>query len=318
MKTAIIYGPRDIRVEEAETPIVGPDDVLVQVRVCGICGSDVHRYLGTDYGRYSTYPMNSGHEYCGDVVEVGSAVEKFRAGDKVTLGISWGGGKLGAFSEFVHIADADQGLCRVPDGISYINGALIETLIVAINSYHRPDPKPDEHILILGSGTIGLCVLLLCRARGLQNIIVSEPSAKRRALAAQYGIKTVDPATEDLAEIVMETTRGEGIAVTFDCAGEEAATNQAFALTRRGGRISLISHYRTAPQINVETLIMKSMNVFGPDYGHALYDEAVALILEGKVDLTPLVSHAYPLERAGEAFETAANVNESVKALLNP
>ena len=181
----------------------------------------------------------------------------------------------------------------MPNGISYINGALIETLLVAINSCHRPDPKPDEHILILGSGTIGLCVLLLCRARGLQNIIVSEPSAKRRALAAQYGIKTVDPATEDLAEIVMEMTRGEGVAVTFDCAGEEAATNQAFALTRRGGRISLISHYRTAPRINVETLIMKSMNVFGPDYGHALYDEAVELILEGKVDLTPLVSHAY-------------------------
>ena len=100
MKTAIIYGPRDIRVEEAETPIVGPDDVLVQVRACGICGSDVHRYLGTDYGRYSTYPMNSGHEYCGDVVEVGSAVAKFRAGDKVTLGISWVFFEAAQFSGF--------------------------------------------------------------------------------------------------------------------------------------------------------------------------------------------------------------------------
>ncbi len=318
MKTAIIYGPRDIRVEEAETPGVGPDDVLVEVRACGICGSDVHRYLGTDYGRYSKYPMNSGHEYCGDIAEVGSRVAKFRRGDKVTLGISWGDGKLGAFSEYVRIADADARLCRVPEEISYVNGALIESLLVAMNSYHRPDPKPDEHILILGSGTIGLCVLLLCRAKGLQNITVSEPSAKRRALATEYGIETVDPTTEDLAEIVMGATRGQGADVSFDCAGEGAATNQAFALTRRGGRISLISHYRTAPRINVETLIMKSMNVFGPDYGHALYDEAVELILEGKVDLTPLVSHVYPLTRAGEAFETAANVNESVKALLNP
>ena len=209
MKTAIIYGPENVRAEEVDIPAVGPDDVLVQVKASGICGSDVHRYLGTAYGRNCNYPVNSGHEYCGDVIEVGNRVKNFRAGEKVTLGVSWAGGGLGAFSEYVHIPDADNGLRKLPREISYTNGALIEPFLIAMNSYHRPNPKPGEHILILGSGTIGLCVLSLCRARGLQNIIVSEPSAKRRALAAQYGIKTVDPATEDLAEIVMETTRGE-------------------------------------------------------------------------------------------------------------
>ncbi len=151
LKTAIIYGPRDIQVEEVDIPLIGPDDVLVRVKVSGICGSDVHRYLGTEYGRgYCNYPMNSGHEYCGDVVQVGNRVQKFREGEKVTLGVSWASGKLGAFSEYVHIPKADNRLCRLPQEITYTNGALIEPFLVAINSYHRPNPTPDDSILILG------------------------------------------------------------------------------------------------------------------------------------------------------------------------
>ena len=106
--------PRDIRIEEVDIPVIGPDDVLVQVKASGICGSDVHRYLGTDYGRgYYNYPMNSGHEYCGDVVQTGNRVKEFRERERVTLGVSWVSGKLGAFSEYVHIPNADNGLCRL-------------------------------------------------------------------------------------------------------------------------------------------------------------------------------------------------------------
>lgn len=319
MKTAIIYGPRDIQVEEVDIPIIGPDDVLVRVKVSGICGSDVHRYLGTEYGRGCyNYPMNSGHEYCGDVVQVGNRVKEFREGERVTLGVSWASGKLGAFSEYVHIPNADNGLCRLPQEITYTNGALIEPFLVAMNSYHRPNPTPDDSILILGSGTIGLCVLLLCQARGLQDITVSEPSARRREIAEQSGVKTVNPTDQNLEEIVMSSTQRKGVDVTFECAGEEETLNQAFALTRRGGKISLIGHYRATPRFNIETLIVNSMSVFGPTYGHAFFDEAVKLLLEGEVDFTPLVSHWHPIEKAEEAFETASDADQSVKVLFNP
>ena len=101
--------PRDIRIEEVDIPVIGPDDVLVQVKASGICGSDVHRYLGTDYGRgYYNYPMNSGHEYCGNVVQVGNRVKEFREGERVTLGVSWASGKLGAFSEYVAYTECRQ------------------------------------------------------------------------------------------------------------------------------------------------------------------------------------------------------------------
>ena len=122
-------------------PVIGLDDVLVQVKASGVCGSDVHRYLGTDYGRgYYNYLMNSGHEYCGDVVQTGNRVKGFREGERVTLGASWVSGKLGAFSEYVHLPNAANGSCRLPQEITYTNGALIESFLVAMNSYHRRIP----------------------------------------------------------------------------------------------------------------------------------------------------------------------------------
>ncbi len=319
MKTAIIYGPTDIRVEDVDIPEIGSDDVLVQVKASGICGSDVHRYLGTEYGRnYWKYPMNSGHEYCGDVVKVGNEVKTFREGEKVTLGVSWTSGSLGAFSEFIHITDADNRLRKLPREMTYTDGALIETFIVAMNGYHRPDPTPDSSVLILGAGPIGLCVLLLCKAKGIQDITLSEPSLRRRTLAGQIGARTVNPVDESLEEIVMSATNGKGVDVAFECAGEEETLNQAFAFTKKSGGISLIGHYRKTPQFNIESLIINSMNVFGPVSGHQFFEESVKLISEGEVDLTQLVSHKYPIEKAKEAFETASDVNESVKVLFTP
>ncbi len=145
---------------------------------------------------------------------------------------------------------------------------------------------------------------------------VDLPAAKN--LADQVGAETVNPVDESLKEIVMSATNGKGADVTFECAGEEATLNQAFALTKKSGGISLIGHYRKTPQFNIENLIMNSMNVFGPVSGHQFFEESVKLISEGKVDLTQLVSHKYPIEKAKEAFETASDVNESVKVLFTP
>jgi 2-desacetyl-2-hydroxyethyl bacteriochlorophyllide A dehydrogenase len=304
-------------VEEVEAPPVDVEDVLVRVRASGICGSDVHRYLGTDYGRrLGTYPLNSGHEYCGDVVQVGSAVRRFREGDRVTLGVAWTGGHLGAFSEEVYIPNADRRLHRLPQEMSYVDGALIETLIVAAKSFHRPNPRPDERVLILGAGPIGLCVLLYCRAMGVEDVTVSEPAARRRELAARIGARTVHPAQESLEEVVMEATGGVGVDVTFECAGQQSTLDQAFALTRAGSRIGLIGHYRQTPRFIVEPLVMRSMSVFAPMPGHPFFDECVQLVQEGVVDLEQLVSHRYPIERAREAFEAASDVEASVKVLF--
>lgn len=317
MRTAIIYGPEDLRVEDTDTPEPGPEDVLVRVRASGICGSDVHRYLGTDYGRLAfPYPMNSGHEYCGDVAAVGGRVRNFSEGDRVTLGVAWTSGDLGAFSDFVVVRQADQRLHRLPPGMSYLDGALLETFEVAIRSFVRPAPTPDEQVLILGAGPIGLSVLLYCRVMGLERIAVSEPSAVRRELAASLGAQTVDPGAQDLAAVVAERTGGRGVDVTFECAGQETTLRQAFDLTRPGERISLIGHYRKTPDFNIESLVMRGMSVFGPVNGHVHFGEAVELVSQGRVDLAHLVSHQFALEQAREAFDTACDVDRSAKVVF--
>ncbi|MFH1570144.1 MAG: zinc-binding dehydrogenase, partial [Gemmatimonadota bacterium] len=202
--------------------------------------------------------------------------------------------------------------------VGYADGSLLETLLVAIRSYHRPNPTLGDRILILGAGPVGLCVLLYCKAMGMEGITVSEPSDVRRALAGQIGAVTVDPAEHDLAEIVTTSAGGKGVDVTFECAGQEATLNQAFALTKPGGRISLIGHYRKTPHFNIEDLVIKALNVFGPSEGHGFYGEAVKLVPAGKVDLAQLVSHRYAIEEAREAFETACDVEASVKVIFSP
>ena len=318
MKSAIIYGPRDLRVEEVEVPAIGPEDALVHVRTCGICGSDVHRYLGTRYGQRFRYPLNSGHEYCGDVVQVGEKVKRISVGDRVVLGVDWVDGGLGAFSEYVRILEADNRLHKIPPKISYEEAVLIEPLLVALNGFHKPKPKGEERVLILGAGPIGLCLLQLCRNGHSGQVIVTELSPTRLEVARRFGAIVVDAKEQTVEERVKALTEGEGADVTFECAGALETIKQAFSLTRAGGRICLIAHYQESAQIDPELIVGRSLAVYGPSYGAAFLKEAISLVLDGKVKLNPLVSHEFTLENATEAFETAANAGVSVKVIIRP
>ncbi|NLE45184.1 MAG: zinc-binding dehydrogenase [Chloroflexi bacterium] len=340
MKTVIIYGERDVRVEDVDIPKIGPRDVLVRVRASGICGSDVHRYLATDYGRVIPHPMNSGHEYCGDVVEVGSDVRRFQVGDKGTLGVVWWAltgdlpprfvdrpsvralvaqpqGRLGAFSEYVCIPDADERLVKVPSHVSYNCAAVLEPFTVALKAFARPTITPDDSVLITGAGPIGLAALLLCHARGIKDVTVCEPSKVRRELAAKIGCKTVDPLEEDLAARIMDQTHGTGVDVFVECAGTQATLDRAFALTKHDGRILLIAHYRQTPKFNLERFVRGQRSLY-PMGADDVTDEAIQLVADGTVDLAPLVSHEFPLEQAQRAFEVACDALTSVKVVFAP
>ena len=321
MKVVIIYGPRDIRVEDVEVPTIGPEDVLIRVKVCGICGSDVHRYLGDRFGlRLAPYPLNSGHEYCGTVTRVGKNVRQLKVDDKVTLGLNWVRDGMGAFAEYLRIPDADERpILKVPGEISFEEAAQIEPLVVALNGFHGVKPERNEKVLILGAGPIGLSLLQCCLSEGVEDVIVSEKSPRRLEVARQLGAVVVDVTKEGLEERVKALTKGEGVDVAFECAGAAVTTKQALSLTRRGGRVMLIAHYGKSTEIDPEEIVSKSLIVYG--YGSYLRDplkEAVRLILEGKVKLKPLISHEFPIERAKEAFETASQPDISVKVLIKP
>jgi L-iditol 2-dehydrogenase len=319
LRTAIIYKPRDIRVEEVEDPTIGDEDALIRVEFCGICGSDVHRYLGTKYGQRFRYPLNSGHEYSGTVMRVGYKVKQFKVGDKVTLGVEWTGGDLGAFSEYLRIRQADARLRRLPEEVSYEEAALIEPLIIGLNGFARVKPREGDRVLILGCGTIGLCLVQCCKSIG-STVIASERSSKRLDVAKRLGAIGVSAPSENLEEHVKALTDDEGVEVAFECAGTLSTSMQALTLTRRGGKVCLVAHYSNSVKVDLEEVVSRAFSVYGvtPDYSLAFFEEAVGLILSGKVKLRPLISHIFPIEKAREAFETASRPDASIKVLIKP
>ena len=328
MKYARIYGPRDLRVEDVPIPSIGPDDVLIRVRVSGICGSDIHRYLGDRFGlRMAPYPLNSGHEYCGDVTDVGKSVKRFRVGDRVTLGVSWARDGNGAFAEYIRMPRADESarplaVMKVPETVSYEEAAQIEPLTVGVNAINGAKPKAGDKVLIFGAGPIGLSVLLCCQGEGIKDAVVSEVSPVRLKVAKELGATVIDPTKESLEDRVKVLTKGEGVDVAFECAGATVTTQQALAFTRREGKIVMVAHYSKSTPIDPEEIVSRNLIVYGlmgsTSYCKDPGKEALRLILEGKAKLKPLVSHEFPIEKSKEAFETAANPNISVKVLIRP
>jgi 2-desacetyl-2-hydroxyethyl bacteriochlorophyllide A dehydrogenase len=321
VKYVVIYGPRDLRVEDVAVPTAGPEDVLIQVQACGIYGSDLHRYVGDRFGRrLAPYPLNSGHEYSGIVTRVGENVKRIKVTDRVTLGLNWVRDGMGAFAEYLRIPQADdRPIGKLPDGVSFEEAAQIEPLIVALNGFRGAAPAVTERVLILGAGPIGLCLLQRCRCEGLAGVMVSERSPLRLRAAQQLGAIGIDAANEDVEARVQALTGGQGVDVTFECAGAARTTEQAVSLTRRRGRIMLIAHYRKSTGIDAEEIVSKNLVVYGYDsYAKDAFEEALRLILEGKIQLTPLVSHEFPLERAKEAFEVALQPARSIKVLIKP
>lgn len=298
-------------------PELGPNDVLVRVRSCGICGSDLHRYIGSKYGRRWGYPLNSGHEYCGDIVQLGAEVSSLNQGDRVTLGLNWLR-TPGAFSEYVKIENADRNARRVPAWMSYEDAALLEPLRVALTGVSKVQPGPNDTVLIFGAGPIGLCVLQTCLARGVRLVIVVEQSQMRLDAARRLHGATVNAKEKGLGMNVRRLAGREPIDLVFECAGASASTREALRLVKPGGKVNLIAHYARRAGVDPEPIVSKALTVVGSGGEDFFFDEAVKLVQSGKVTLKPLVSHRFPLLQAKEAFETALRVDVALKVLVNP
>ncbi len=317
MLTAFIYGPYDLRVEKVEYPRLGPKDALVRVRACGICGSDLHRYVGSKYGRRFKYPLNSGHEYAGGVVEVGAKVSSLKTGDRVTLGANWLRNP-GAFSEYMKIENADRNAKKVPSWMSYEEAALLEPLRVALTGVSQLSPAPKDTVLIFGAGAIGLCMLQACVARGVHRAIVVEQSPKRLQTAEKLGGTIVDAREKGVERSVRRLAGGQGPDLVFECAGASVTTREALRLVRAGGKVNLIAHYGRQAGIDPEPIVGKQLTVVGSGGDDRFFEDAVELVKERRVTLTPLVTHEYPLAQAKEAFETALQADLAVKVLVKP
>ena len=323
MKAAVYKGGQRINIEEVPTPTPGPDQVLVRVKYCAICGTDIHGFL------YDAIPPGTviGHEYCGTIDEIGSDVTTWKKGDRVVGGggmpppgeepawmtdsrfnyrtMGFVGRPLRAYAEYVIMKEWEP--VPIPDGVSDEAAALCEPCSVAVRAVRLSELRLGDSVAILGAGPIGLFCLQAAKAAGAGAVFVSEPVSARANAALRFGADAVvDPSSENMIDRIVSLTGGDGPDVVFDCAGAGSTLDQAMTLVRRLGQVVLVAlsweHTSVLPVdwITREVKMQASFGARTEDWRIAL-----ELIRSGKVTVDPMLSEAgfIPVEGIQQAFE---------------
>ncbi len=339
MKAAVYYGPHDMRFEEVNDPEPGDSGVVVRVKACGICGSDLHFY---QRGGPKVKPGTiMGHEFSGDVIAVGQAVKDIKIGDRVAgaslmvcgkcpwcksgqnylcRDILMGGFDFhGAYAEYapVPLAIVGQTVFQLPDNLSYEAGALMEPLGIGIFAAERAKPEVTDTVVIFGAGMIGLSALAAFKSAGVSMLIVSELAPKRRQAAMALGADTViDPGSEDVLARIMQETGGEGADIAVECTGLRKPFLQALRSLRIDGKLMQVGVFDTAFEFNPVTITTRNLRVIGCLGGD--YPASMLSLGSGRVKTDSFITHSFPLKDINQAFETQANTGESIKVMLKP
>ena len=330
MKAAMFYGAGDIRIEEVETPkLETAGDVLIRVRASGICGSDLHPYRQAEP---VTTGRIMGHEYSGEVAEIGSQVEGLSVGDRV-VAVSFG-----ANAEYIRIPREGRGIIMpLPADVSYEEAATIEPLANSIHIANLSDPSDEDTIVVMGAGIIGLGTIQALRAMSSARIMAVDFSDRRLSMAQEVGADVaINAGKEDPYREVLEITGSTTISfaeetpagnvdAVCDCAGWLAEhtgippIQQGFKMLKAKGKLIEHSIFEKPPEISLFLLARKQIQLLGSwGFEFEEYGQAIEMIRSGKVDRKPLITHTFPLERAKEAFETQLDYEEAIKILLKP
>lgn len=335
MKAAVMRGAMDIRTEDVPDPVLEPHGVVIKVKACGICGTDLHVYKRDEQGTIF------GHEFSGDVVAVGPEVKGITPGMRVTavgfrpcgecFWCAQGKGHRctdmallgyqfpGAMAEYVHVPFAALGrtIFPLPDGLSYEEGASVEPLSISYFSVNRAQPKPEETIAVLGLGVIGLYAIQVLKAMGVSRIVASGRRRSRLEAAEICGANiVVDAAREDAVDAAMTATGKMGVNTVIECAGVQATFDQSIAMTRGGGKIMLVGVYEQSLSWDPLVAIARNLSLIGCLGGN--FPASIELLKDGKVSIKPMVTHRFPLDQAAEAFRTQLKDPDAVKVMIVP
>ena len=310
----------------AELPIPRierPGDVLIEVKAAGVCGSDLHGYTGRSGRRIP--PLVMGHEASGRVVETGEGVGDLAPGTRVAIHpIDDAGGVRrlmgkdapGAFAEYV--VWPAQSLVRLPDAVTFEHGALVEPLAVAVRAVNRAGVGGAASAVVVGAGTIGLLVASVLRHRGVATVVISDPSAERRAVATRMGVGVaLDPHQIDVAEVVLDLTDGQGADVAFEAVGIGATVAQAHAVVRYGGTVVWIGNNVRTIDVDMQQVVTRELSVLGT---YAMSDDdfvdALGLLEAGAIDVSALINRRATLEEGPALFDELLASPSVVKCLF--
>ncbi|MBF4992741.1 alcohol dehydrogenase catalytic domain-containing protein [Arthrobacter gandavensis] len=321
MRAAKYVGSGQIEVGEAKQRQPAADEVAIRVAFNGICGTDLHIVQGHMDARVAM-PAVIGHEMSGVIEEVGEGVSGLAPGQPVTvMPLRWCGECASCSAGHQHICQqldfvgidspgALQELWNVPasvvvplpEGLSLQHAALVEPLAVAVHDVRRSRLTSGETAVVIGGGPIGQLIAVVARAAGA-SVILAEPDAVRRELAAQHGAVVVDPIAEDLAAVVQERTAGAGADVVFEVAGTAGTALDATRHARTRGRVVFVAIHPEPVPVDLHRVFWRELEVLGARvYERADFEHAVSLLADGAIPADALITRVVPLEETMDAF----------------
>ncbi len=342
MKALLLSQYRQLELTELPVPEPGPEEVLVRVAACGICGSDVHGYDGSSGRRIP--PIVMGHEAAGTVAATGKDVHGLAQGDRVTfdstvycgscvncsrgevnlcdhrqvLGVSCGDyRRAGAFAEFVAVPA--RIIYRLPENLSFAEAAMLEAVAVAIHAVSLAPIAPGSSALVLGAGTIGLLVQQALRAAGCERVFVADVDSTRLKLSQELGATATLIAGAQLTPHVQRLTGGTGVDIAIEAVGRNETVAAAIDGVRKGGSVVLVGNISPEVTLPLQKVVTRQIRLQGSCASAGEYPRAIELISNGAIRVKPLISAIAPLHEGPQWFERLhAREPNLMKVVLAP
>jgi (R,R)-butanediol dehydrogenase/meso-butanediol dehydrogenase/diacetyl reductase len=331
VKIAILEARRKLVIRDVQRPVLDKDEVLIKVQYCGVCGSNLHIYV-------EGIGIGLGHEFSGDVVELGSEVDGWKIGDRVVVNprIPCGEcywcirGEIGLCDKLFLSAIRGQGafatyakakyvqLYKLPDELTYEEGTMVEPTACALHAIRLSSVKVGDVVAVLGLGPIGLLVAQLAKISGAKAVYGTEISPSRIELAQNVADLVIYPKITNPVDRILDLTCGMGPDVVFECAGSVETIQDSIALARRGGTIIIPGMCFEAVETSFIDVVLKGLTLRGSlAWSAGEYGMALELIKNRIIDVNPLITDKFPLEDINSAFDKALN-GDGGKILVKP
>jgi L-iditol 2-dehydrogenase len=344
LKALLLTAPSKLEYTEFPNPVAADDEVLLRIRACGICGSDIHGWDGSTGRRRP--PLIMGHEGSGEIVAVGKKVERWRVGDRVTFDSTISCGECsycreghinlcenrrvvgvapaefrqhGAFAEY--LALPPRILYPLPKELSFTHAAMIEPVSIAVHAVQRVKIAPTESVVVIGSGMIGLFVIQALRWAGAKRIIAVDLAENRLKLARELGATdTIKSDTVDVAAEVARLTDGRGADHAFEVVGISPTVNLAITTLRRGGSLVLVGNLAPKVEVPLQVIVNREFTLHGSCASSGEYPLCLDLISRGVIQVDPMITAIAPLAEGVEWFEklSAKDGGKYMKVILTP
>ena len=323
MKAAVYHGPGDLRVEEVPVRKLKDNEVKIQVKYCGICGTDIHIFHGDGGCCDVTPPLVPGHEFSGVVAEVGAGVKTVKVGDRVTgdpndmcgecyfckngmqhfckNNIGIGTTVDGGFAEYVIMREKQ--VYKVSDELSFIEAAMAEPISCCLHGIDLCNIKAGDTVLVMGGGPIGMIMMQLATNAGASKVIMSEPVEEKREQALKLGAtKTIDPLHEDVEAVLAEYC--ENVNVVIECVGN--VHTQADAVRFAGKGATIMYFGLAAPEesfpIRPDDIFKKELHITSSYINPYSFERAIQILESGTVELESLITNVVPLDDIADVF----------------